>query len=198
MIGPVFALEWTRTGRRKRTHVLRWVCGAWLVLWFFYAYSHYLDAGPGKAGVLADFAVTFLEWILLQQFVAVVLLTPVLVAGTITEEKTRGTLEQLFTTQIDSLAIVVGKLLARMTDVVVLTLVVLPMAAFVGPYAGAGPTFLLGRAAVTIFTAFGLSCLSLLASVWTRQTRAAVLAVMVLVTLVIDLLYTLLDPRIRY
>jgi ABC-type transport system involved in multi-copper enzyme maturation permease subunit len=187
MIGPVFALEWMRTGRRKRAHVLRWVCGAWLVLWFIYSYSHYLDAGVGKPGVLADFAVTFLEWILLQQFVAVVVLTPILVAGTITEEKTRGTLEQLFTTQINPLAIVVGKLLARMTDVVVLTLVVLPMAAFVGPYAGAGPTFLLGQAMLTILTAFGLSCLSMLASVWTRQTRAAVLAVYGVVLLVAGL-----------
>jgi ABC-type transport system involved in multi-copper enzyme maturation permease subunit len=177
MMGPVFALEWMRTGRRLRAHLFRWICGALLLLQFLYYYSHYLDAGVGKPGVLANFAGTFLDLILLEEFLVVVLVTPALVAGTITEEKSRRTLEQLLTSQIPPLAIVVGKLLARMTDVVVLTLVVLPLAAFVGPYAGASPAFLLGQAVVTIFAAFGLSCLSLLASVWTRQTRAAVFAV---------------------
>ena len=86
--------------------------------------------------MLAAFAISFLDWILVQQFAVVALLAPTLVAGAITEEKTRHTLEHLLTTQINPLALIVGKLLARMVDVVVLTLVVLPMAAFVGPYAG--------------------------------------------------------------
>jgi ABC-type transport system involved in multi-copper enzyme maturation permease subunit len=195
MIGPVFTLEWMRTGRRLRTHLLRWVVGSWLVFWLLYHYSVYLDAGPTNGGVLAAFATGFLEstpgWVpgvLLQQFIIVVVLAPALVAGAITEEKTRHTLEHVLTTQINPLALVVGKLLARMVDVLVLTLVVLPMAAFVGPYAGAGIPFLLGQAAVTILTAFGLSCLSLLASVWARSTRTAIVVVY-LVVLAAGLIY---------
>ena len=133
MIGAVFLLEWMRTGRRLRTHLLRWTVGIWLVLWLLYSYSIYRDNGPEKGGVLAAFAISFLDWILVQQFIVVALLAPALVAGAITEEKTRHTLEHLLTTQINPLALIVGKLLARMGDVVVLTLVVLPMAAFVGP-----------------------------------------------------------------
>lgn len=183
MFGAVFALESMRAGRRVRAHVLRWICGGWLLLQFFIYYSDYLDRdnNAGSPAVLASFAVTHLDRILIQQFLVVALLTPALVAGTITEEKTRGTLESLLTTEISPLAIVVGKLLARLADVVVLTLVVLPMAAFVGPYAGASVSFLLGQAVVTILTAFGLSCLSLLASVWTRQTRTAILCVYLIV-----------------
>ena len=56
MMGPVFALEWMRTGRRLRAHLFRWICGALLLLQFLYYYSHYLDAGVGKPGVLANFA----------------------------------------------------------------------------------------------------------------------------------------------
>src|SRR6478609_6986536 len=163
MIGAVFLLEWMRAGRRLRTHLLRWTVGLWLVLWLLYSYSIYRDNGPEKGGVLAAFAISFLDWILVQQFIVVALLAPALVAGAITEEKTRHTLEHVLTTQINPLALIVGKLLARMGDVVVLTLVVLPMAAFVGPYAGATVPFLLGQMAVTILTAFGLSCLSVLA-----------------------------------
>jgi ABC-type transport system involved in multi-copper enzyme maturation permease subunit len=183
MVGAVFALESMRAGRRMRGHVLRWICGGWLLLQFIVAYSDYLDRdnGTGNASLLASFAVSHLDLILVQQFLIVALLTPALVAGTITEEKTRGTLETLLTTEISPLAIIVGKLLARMADVAMLTLVVLPMAAFVGPYAGASVSFLLGQAVVTILTAFGLSCLSLLASVWTRQTRAAIFSVYLVV-----------------
>src|SRR5207244_2008019 len=130
---------------------------------------------------LARFATSFLESIVAQQFLFVAVVTPALVAGSITEEKSRGTLEHLLTSQLGPLAIIVGKLLVRLIDVMVLTLVVLPMATFVAPYAGAGATFLLGQAIVTVFTAFGLSALSVLASVWSRQTRVAVLTVYVVV-----------------
>lgn len=192
MVGSVFVLESMRAGRRTRTHVLRWICGGWLLLQFFVYYSDYLDRdnGTGSPGVLASFTVAHLDRILIQQFLVVAVLTPPLVAGTITEEKTRGTLESLLTTEITPLAIVVGKLLARMADVFILTLVVLPMAAFLGPYAGASVSFLLGQAAVTILTAFGLSCLSLLASVWTRQTRAAIVCVYVAVLVAVGLYWS--------
>jgi ABC-type transport system involved in multi-copper enzyme maturation permease subunit len=188
MIGAVFLLEWMRAGRRLRTHLLRWTVGLWLVLWLLYSYSIYRDNGPEKGGVLAAFAISFLDWILVQQFIVVALLAPALVAGAITEEKTRHTLEHVLTTQINPLALIVGKLLARMGDVVVLTLVVLPMAAFVGPYAGATVPFLLGQMAVTILTAFGLSCLSVLASVWARSTRTA-MVVVYLIVLTAGLMY---------
>lgn len=183
MIGPVFALEWLRAGRRGRAHVLRWLCGGWLLLQFLIAYRDYLDRDNalGAPAVLASFAKSFLDLVLVQQFLAVVLVTPALVAGSITEEKTRRTLEQLLTTHLGSIAIVAGKLLARTADVLVLALVALPMAAFIGPYAGAGPEFIFGQALVAALAAFGLSGVSILASVWSRQTRTAVLAVYVLI-----------------
>lgn len=180
MIGPVFALEWLKAGRRRRAHVLRWIFGAALVLQLIHAYSAY-SLRAGSPGALADFADGFLIQVLVQQFLFVAVVTPGLVAGTITDEKTRGTLESLLTAQIDAPAIVVGKLLARLADIIVLTLVALPMVAFASSYAGVGPAFVMGQAVVTILTAFGLSSISVLASVWTRHTSSAVFAVYLLV-----------------
>lgn len=186
MIGPVFALEWLQAGRRRRAHVLRWTFGAALVIQFVIAYSEY-TLHAAMPGALAGFASGFLGRVLVQQFLFVAIVTPGLVAGTITDEKTRGTLESLLTTQIDAPAIVVGKLLARLADVIVLTLVALPMVALAGSYAGVGAAFVFGQAAVTILTAFGLSSVSILASVWTRHTRSAVLSVYLLVAAAVTL-----------
>ena len=180
MIGPVFALEWLQAGRRRRAHVLRWTLGAVLVVELALTYSDY-SLHATAPGSLADFAAGFLRLVLLQQYLFVAVVTPGLVAGTITDEKTRGTLESLLTSQIDAPAIIVGKLLARLADVIVLTLVALPMVAFAGSFAGVGAAFVFGQAAVTIMTAFGLSSVSVLASVWTRHTRNAVLMVYLLV-----------------
>jgi len=196
MIGSVFALEWLRAGRRGRAHVLRWICGGWLLLQFLLAYHDYVDRdnGTGRPTVLHSFARSFLDLVLVQQFLAVVLVTPGLVAGSITDEKTRRTLEQLLTTHLGSFAIVVGKFLARTADVLVLALVGLPLAAFVGPYAGAGPEFIFGQALVTALAAFGLSGVSILASVWSRNTRAAVLIVYLLMVGAVLMLKTGLMP----
>lgn len=186
MIGPVFALEWLRTGRRRRAHVLRWIFGAVLIVQLFSAYSAYA-LHAATPGAMADMASEFLRWTLLEQFLFVAVVTPALVAGTITDEKTRGTLETLLTSQLDAPAIVAGKLLARLADVSVLTLVALPLVAVASSLTGIGPAFVFGQAVVTILTAIGLSSVSILASVWSRHTRSAVLAVYLLIVAAVTL-----------
>ena len=168
MIGPVFRLEWMRTRhpRFARTSSVG-SSGIWLgVVAAALVFRFICDTGPEpKAACWPHFRRVSRSrsagipgyWF---SDSSSSLCSTALVAGAITEEKTRHTLEHLLTTQISPLALIVGKLLARMVDVVVLTLVVLPMAAFVGPYAGPTMPFLLGQMAVTILTAFGLSSLS--------------------------------------
>lgn len=182
MIAPVFAREWLSAGRRRRAYVLRWIFGALLIAQLLLAFSVYA-AEAQSPGALADFAIQLLDLVIVEQFVFVALVTPGLVAGTIADEKSSGTLELLLTSRLDPLSIVLGKLAARWTDVLVLTLAALPVVAFLGGLAGMPPAFIFGQAVVTILTAFGLSCVSLLASVWMRSTRAAALVIYFLIVI---------------
>jgi ABC-type transport system involved in multi-copper enzyme maturation permease subunit len=203
MIGPVFGTEVRRAGRRGRAHLLRWLYAGWLVVELLILYFNSLPAAtaaaPARAptaGETAAFAREFVELLLIQQFVLVFLATPAFVAGAVTDEKTRGTLQQLLTADLRSYDIVVGKLLARGGQVATLCLAGLPMLALFGPYAGLTAAFLVTWVAVTLVVVFGLSGASLLASVWTKQTRSA--AVVIYGVLAAATVATLATPAVAW
>src|SRR5205085_8440984 len=185
MLGPIFNAEMLRAARRGRTHVLRWLYAGWLCLQLVYEYDQTHAAVtygiPPRAPVSRSqddtaFGRQYRDLVLSQQFILIVLVTPAFVAGAITDEKTRGTLPGLLTAYVTPADIVLGKLAARCAQVAVLALTPLPLLALVGQYAGVTPEFLLGLVAVTALVLFGLGGVSLLASVWVRQTRTAVIA----------------------
>src|SRR2546423_1821981 len=102
MIGPVFGAEVVRAGRRGRAPVPRWLYAGLLVLQFLSAYWNYRPAAPAfgpprepTAAETTAFARGFVDLILFQQFVLVVLAAPAFAAGAVTDEKSRGTLQQL-------------------------------------------------------------------------------------------------------
>jgi ABC-type transport system involved in multi-copper enzyme maturation permease subunit len=177
MLGPVVGMELLRAGRRGRAHVLVWLFAGWLVLQLLYLYGQYdtPDRPRITPSATADFARSFIDLVLGQQFILVVLVTPAFAAGAITDEKTRGTLESLLTADLTPAAIVLGKLVGRATQVIVLGLTPLPLLALIGPYAGVTPEFLIIGLAETALLVVGLSAMAILASVWTKQTRNAVL-----------------------
>src|SRR5205807_2056091 len=112
---------------------------------------------------------SFVDLVLLQQFLLIALVTPAFAAGAITDEKTGGTLQNLLTSNLTPAAIVLGKLCARAAQVIMLSLVPVPLVALAGPFAGVTPQFLLTWLIVTTLLIVGLTAVSLLASVWTRQ-----------------------------
>jgi ABC-type transport system involved in multi-copper enzyme maturation permease subunit len=185
MLGPVFSAEMLRAGRRGRAHILRWIYAGWLCLQLVYVFdathaavTYGMPPQPpvSRSKAASNLGQQFRDLVLGQQFTLIVLVTPAFVAGAITDEKIRGTLQGLLTAFVTPADIVLGKLAARIAQVGVLALVPLPLLAFVGQYAGVTPEFLLAYLAVTILLLFGLGGLSMLASVWLRQTRWAVIA----------------------
>ena len=97
MLGPIFHLEMTLGGRRRRQHVLRWVLGGWLLLTLvLYFYPRYWqDAHPSEfdpttymkvelpvpPNVTSEFGASFTRWILLHDYLIIILATPVFTAG---------------------------------------------------------------------------------------------------------------------
>src|SRR5205085_8568128 len=130
---------------------LRWLYGGLVAAELLLAY-HLALPGPGLApspSELTAQARRLLDLLVAQHFLLLALVAPAFAAGAVTDEKTRGTLEPLFTTHLGPAAIVAGKLLARAAQVGLLALAPLPAVALVGPAGGAPPEFLLGLVAVT-------------------------------------------------
>jgi len=193
MMGPIFAQEMLLGGRRNRLHLLRWIYGGWLIVlccFFYLLFEHEEQerrneqfrfeqrlyqprSAPQVVG--GQFATAFV----IQQMILLTLAVPALVAGAITDEKRRGTLEYLLTAGLDTRHIVLGKLLARMLQVVLLAMAGWPLFALLGGFGGVEPAALLILGLTLLLALFGLSALALLASVWCRQTRDAVVSVYV-------------------
>jgi ABC-type transport system involved in multi-copper enzyme maturation permease subunit len=187
MIGPVLHQELLLGSRRTRLVLFRRLYAGWLVLqlclfWFIYLVtSNQIGNQLYGTGIDPDaapvFVVTFLRLVVVQQLLVTLLATPAFTAGAITDEKARGTLQHLLTADLTSAEIILGKLLGRSSQVLLLVLAGLPMVALVAGYGGLNPVVLLAVMAVTLPPLFALGAVSLLASVWSRQTRDAVVGV---------------------
>jgi ABC-type transport system involved in multi-copper enzyme maturation permease subunit len=182
MIGPVLSQEMLLGGRRSREHLLRWLYLAWLLLQFgALTLVFLLNIGVFRrrwADAL-DFSVFASDYLLIylrQHFLVILLATPALVAGAITDEKWRGTLQYLLTADLRPWEILVGKLVGRGFQVVVLSLIGLPLLCFIGVFGGLELQLLLALALCTVLAVFAIAAASLLAAVWARHTRDAVIS----------------------
>jgi ABC-type transport system involved in multi-copper enzyme maturation permease subunit len=117
----------------------------------------------------------FAEAFVMQQMLLLLLVTPAFVAGAITDEKRRGTLQYLLTSHLGTRDILLGKLLGRVAQVGLVALAGWPLFALLAGFGGVEPLTLLFVGAVLVMPLFAVASATLLASVWCRQTRDAVL-----------------------
>ncbi|MGF1580215.1 MAG: hypothetical protein ACFCD0_12700 [Gemmataceae bacterium] len=178
LFGPLFYYEALRLARNYRTVWLR-VGYAFSLLFVLYLvhmswnsyYANTIVVAPGQdsdgAGMshndLAKLGETFATTLLLMQFLAVVVLTPMYVAGAIANERKNGTIDFLFASHLHDHEIIFGNLLARSLAIAAVTLTGLPVIALIQFWGGidfrifaagfvlTGTTILLA-ASVTIYT----------------------------------------------
>lgn len=178
MVGLVLYQDLLLNGRRLRLHWLRWLYVGWLVVQTTIVLLTYtIDQGPRNRTLrdLAEFSRFHATLLLMQHFILQTLITPVLTASALCDEKWRGTLQFLLTSDLLSWEILIGKLLARMVQVLMALFPVLPVLCFVSVFSGMPLNLLLGLLGASVLVLFGLAGASLLASVWCRHTRDAVL-----------------------
>lgn len=137
-----------------------------------------VDGGSGgpqvESNQMSRFANSFFGTFMVLQFLVVCFLTPAYVAGCITDEKERKTLEFLLATDLRSREIVFGKLAARVTKLLMYVLAGLPVVAFLQLFGGIDPNLLLAGAAVTVITVLGLAALSVYFSTALKRARDAI------------------------
>jgi ABC-type transport system involved in multi-copper enzyme maturation permease subunit len=196
MLDAVFKHEMVLAERRGRQRWLRWIFAGWLVCQAFYvAYSELLARIFFQRGCLtfvASVHLTELYWF--QQILLIVLLVPGLTAGAITEEKVHGTLQHLLTTELGARHLLIGKQLARSALTGLLLLTSLPLFCWFGGLSGLHPITLLLFVAGQGVLILALAAVSLLASVWCRHTRDAVVIVYAAVIALFGLIHLLGGP----
>ena len=110
------------------------------------------------------------------QLTLVLLAAPAATAGAICLDRSRGTLTHLLVTDLTDREIVLGKLAARLTPVLVLVAATLPVMELLTLLGGVDPDALLGAFVVTLGVAVLGCCLALVFSIRVRRTHEALLA----------------------
>ncbi len=183
LLGPVFRVELMTTARRPRYYVVRFLYGLIILAQVYLTYqanSWRLGGGDLRLKEMADFGQGLFATFAAVQGVVVLLLTPALVGGSIADEKQRKTLHYLLTSDLSSAEIVLGKLAARLLQVVVLVALGLPVVSLLGLFGGIDFQVLWMTYGGTLTTAWFLATASILASVFARRPREAISLIYVL------------------
>jgi ABC-type transport system involved in multi-copper enzyme maturation permease subunit len=186
LVGPLFYYDLMRLARRGRSILLRVTYASALLVAMFLAYhdrfpTHDLLSSPlapprsVPASQLSSLAEAFVFSLLVVQTAAVFILTPAYLAGVIAEEKERGTLELLLTTQLRDHEIVLGKLAARLTHLGGVLLAGLPLLALNQLWGGVDMRLVLAAYFATGLCLLSVGAVSIFASVICKSVLSAVI-----------------------
>src|SRR5262249_55685150 len=120
------------------------------------------------------FGERFVVVFLYAQAAVVVLVTPAVTAGALGEERQRGSLDLLLTTELSAWQIVAGKFAARLVFVGALLLTGLPVVTLVILFGGVDPGQLLAGYAIALATGCSLGAFTLFVSLVTDTLGSAV------------------------
>lgn len=179
LVGPVLWYDLVRSSRRIRFFIVRTLYLGFVFLVLCMMYNTW-SAGRGVhrpilTSEIAGFAQYFFITFLGVQFAVTVFLTPAYTAGAIAEEKERRTLEYVLATDLRNQEVVLGKLLARLAQLMLLLIAGLPVLSAIQFLGGVDPNLVLAGFGLTGLTLISLAGLSIFASVVARRARDAIL-----------------------
>src|SRR5690349_11551408 len=123
MVGPVFQLELMHGRHRRQHESYRLAYVGWLLAELLVVVLHYssriesLGYHFSHPNVQAGFVRDYINLFVVQQLVMLFIAVPSFTAGSITDAKTRGTLQDLLATDLTTAQILVGKLLAQLAQI---------------------------------------------------------------------------------
>jgi ABC-type transport system involved in multi-copper enzyme maturation permease subunit len=181
LTGPIFGKELRVASRRRRQYALRFlyilaltvfVGVVWLGVVQYEGNASFVQSRMAAAGQRIVTTIVFF------QFFAMQLLAIVLLSSAVSDEVYHRTLGILMTTPINSLQIVMGKLLSRLLQLVLLLALSLPMLAIVRVLGGVSWGYLLSGLCITLTAAIFAGSLSLLFSIRNRHAYGVIIRTM--------------------
>lgn len=178
--GPVFNVELLTTSRRPRYYLVRFLYGLILLAVIyennpaFYPSMYNSTGGTLSIQQMAQIGRMLFVSLIIVQSIAVLTLTPALVAGVIADEKQRKTLHYLLSSRLSGAEIILGKVAARLLHIVVFLAIGLPILSLLSLFGGVAPFGVVLSFAASLTTAFFLASLAVLISVYSRRPREAI------------------------
>ena len=178
---PLLRRELTELSSRRRTYIIRFVGAICILSAVMLYYSHQitmLNAGGFGLGAsnpnrYAGAGGTIFKAIVQNLFIAVQMLMPALICGSITIEKERNTIGTLFVTRLSPMTIVLEKLCSRLVPMFTFLLLTFPVLAVVYSLGGVETTLLLGTLWLLFCQCLLYAGVGLLCSSWFATTVTA-------------------------
>ncbi len=180
--GPVFAYEWRTRSRRWQGYAMRVFVVICLLAALFLGWDAAsreqprFERGTLLLEDLTQIGSRFYLVTILTLFVLVALSAPAATAGAICNDKVRGNLALIFTTDLSATEVILGRLATRLIPVLGTVACATPVLAIVTTFGGVDPNLMIGALlAVATSAIFGCS-LALTLSVWGRKTHEVLMA----------------------
>lgn len=185
LTGPIFEKELRVSSRRKRNYFLRFAYVILLTILITFAWAVTMKTGSFRVKVGGSqvlrvsqmseagmYITTTLVWF---QFIAVQIIAAVMLSTTISDEIYHRTLGILMTTPINSFQIVIGKLLSKLLQLILLLAISLPLLAIIRVFGGIPWDYVLSSICITLTVAIFTGSLSFLFSIYNRQAHLVII-----------------------
>ena len=179
LTGPIFDKELRVSIRRRRNYVLR---SAYLALLMVFLVFVWLDqvryvssSGLYSASRMAEAGKRIVMTIVWFQFCATQFLAVIMLSTAINDEVYNRTLGVLMTTPITSFQIVMGKLLSKLLQIVLLLAISLPLLAIVRIFGGVPWDYVISSLCITLTTAILAGSVSLFFSIFSRRAYVVII-----------------------
>lgn len=174
LFGPVLFYDMIRSARRSRYFLLRGFYSLVLLLVLYFVWANVRSHNLTPREHASRLAMDFFEIFSVVQLVAVILLTPAYMAGAVSEEKDRKTLEFLLATDLRSREIILSKLLSRFAHLSLFLLTGLPVLSLLQFLGGIDPNLVFAGFCFTALTMFGIGGICILNSVVYKRPRDSI------------------------
>ncbi len=195
LTGPIFDKELRISSRRKRNYLLR---SAYVSLLAVFVAAVWLDQVPSNILVvyytsrMAEAGKEIVRIIVWFQFYAIQFLAVVMLSTAINDEVYRRTLNTLMTTPITSLQIVLGKLVSKLFQLILLVAISLPLLAIIRIFGGVPWDYVRSSICITLTAVLFAGSVSLLFSILCRRAYVAIILTVLTYGILFGLIWFLL------
>ncbi len=178
LTGPIFDKELRVSSRRRRNYVLRF---SYLALLTMFLALFWMEAAPsGQSGLyqssrMAQAGQRIIAYVVWFQFLATQMIAGIMLSTSISDEIYHKTLGLLMTTPINSFQIVIGKLLSKLLQLLLLMAISLPLLAIVRVFGGVPWGYVVSALCMTLTTVLFIGSLSLFYSIFSRRAYVVII-----------------------
>ncbi len=190
LTGPIFDKELRVSSRRRRNYALRF---AYLVFLTFLLGMFWVRVGQiGGSGLflmsrMAETGKAVIGYIVWFQFCVTQIVAVIMLSSSISDEIYNRTLGMLMTTPVSSFQIVMGKLLSKLLQLVLLLAISLPLLAVVRVFGGVPWGYVISSLCITLTTIVFVGSLSLFFSIFTRKSYVVIIVTFLMLGLLFAL-----------